>query len=85
MMRSRIRLIHWNAAEAAASGFEETLGTLPAGAQLQRGRPGLTIWRSQRDLHRRLRTMVPLAERGALWILWPKQRSGVSARGSPRT
>ena len=67
----------------APDGFERTLGALPDGAQLRRdarGRRDLTVWfvRSSRSLRGRLPRMVPLSERGGLWIAWPKKASGMS-------
>ncbi len=68
----------------APPGFENTLGELPEGVTLHRqarGRPGLTLWftRSRRGLERRIRRMVPLAEKGGLWIVWPKKASEIES------
>ncbi len=66
----------------APQGFEETLGRLPENVALRRqarGRRDLTIWlpKSRRDLQSRIPRMVPFAEGGRLWIVWPKKASGV--------
>lgn len=65
---------------AAPVNFMETLGTLPGGVTLRkynRGRRDLTILftRSQEDLRRRIEHMKNAAERGGLWIVWPKKSS----------
>jgi hypothetical protein len=68
----------------APAGFETTLGPLPDGVVLRRqvrGRCDRIIWftRSRRDLERRIeRLSAALAERGGLWIAWPKKASGVA-------
>jgi CheY-like chemotaxis protein len=67
----------------APQDFEKTLGQLPNGVTIRRnnrGRRDLTIWftKSQNDLHKRIKRMVPLAENKALWILWPKKTSRLS-------
>jgi len=66
----------------APPGFEGVIGELPEGAVLVRQfdrRPDLTIWfaRSQEDLEHQIGGMVDLADRGGLWIAWPKKGSGV--------
>lgn len=65
----------------APPGFEKTLGALPDGVRLlrqARGRRDLTLWftKSRRDLERRIDKMAVVGSRG-LWIIWPKQASGV--------
>jgi len=68
----------------APQGFEATLGELPEGARVLRraGRPAplvLLFSRSAADLERRFaQATKSLAERGALWLLWPKKASGVA-------
>lgn len=67
----------------APASFSRTLGTLPEGVDLRRqdrGQRDLTLWftTSRRDLDHRLRRMVSVAEKGGLWIIWPKQSSGVT-------
>ncbi len=68
---------------SAPRDFERTLGKLPSGVTVKRqarGRPDLTLWfvTSQKDLDRKLPSILPLtAEGGALWIVWPKKSSGV--------
>lgn len=64
----------------APPGCEKTLGQLPEGATVRRqasDRRDLTIWfaRSRKDLQRRIDRMVPHADRGGLWIAWPKKAS----------
>jgi len=68
---------------AAPRNFRKTLGKLPAGARLRTkpdARCTLTLWfiRSRADLTRGLRQAVALAAQGTIWILWPKQTSGVA-------
>ena len=67
----------------APRGFRKTLGTLPEGARLRAGADKdctLTLWftRSRGDLARGMRKAVALAGRGTVWIIWPKQASGVA-------
>jgi hypothetical protein len=64
--------------------FEKTLGDIPDGAVLRRGPDRLgdvTLWftteRSQ--LETRIAGMHESAERGRLWIVWPKKSSGVAS------
>lgn len=66
----------------APPDFERTLGRLPDGVTLRRqarGTPDLTLWfvRSQKELTEDFAKVFPLTEAGALWIVWPKQSSGV--------
>jgi len=72
------------ALDGAPPGFRETLGDLPEGVRLtkQAGREcGLTLWfvRSRGELHRRMRPMAACAEGAPLWIVWPKQASGMGS------
>lgn len=67
----------------APRGFRKTLGKLPAGARLRtkpdaRCTPTLWFARSLADLTRGMRQAVALAAHGTVWILWPKQTSGVA-------
>ena len=66
----------------APADFATTLGTLPAGAKLQRGLAAprdLTIWfiTSRKQLEGDLRRVTPAKGEGSLWIAWPKKASGV--------
>jgi hypothetical protein len=68
---------------AAPRGFRKTLGALPAGARLRThadARCTLTLWfiRSRAEITRGLGKAVVLAAQGTVWILWPKQASGVA-------
>lgn len=68
----------------APKGFERTLGTLPDDVRLRgeaRGRADVILLfaRSLADLRSRFPAAArALAERGGLWILWPKKASGVA-------
>jgi hypothetical protein len=71
----------------APADFAATLGTLPAGAKLQRGLRGprdVTIWfvRSRRQLEADLRRVTPPRGQGSLWVAWPKKASGVKTNVS---
>jgi len=66
----------------APAGFMETLGELPDGVQLSvqaSGTPEVVLWfnRTRAAYEQRLPEMVPLAEKGGLWVIWPKKASGV--------
>ncbi len=67
----------------APGDFEKTLGSIPDGVKLKRllrGKADSIIWfaKSEAELERRLpRVLQCLAERGGLWIVWPKKASGV--------
>ncbi len=66
----------------APEDFDKTLGQLPRGAVLVRELEpdfGITIWfnRSREQLEGDIQSMVPYADRGGLWIAWPKKASGV--------
>jgi hypothetical protein len=68
----------------APPSFEATLGPLPQDVTLRRhnrGRRQLTLWfvRSRKDLKRRIRSMTAHAEKGGLWIVWPKKSSGMAS------
>ncbi len=68
----------------APKDFEKTLGKLPEGVTVRRqarGRSDLTIWfaKSLKDLKSRIRQMGARADRGGLWIVWPKKTSGVAS------
>ena len=66
----------------APDGFAATLGPLLDGVRLvgpgARSRD-LTLWfvRSASVLRRRIDRMTRVADRGGLWIIWPKQGSGI--------
>ena len=66
----------------APRGFRKTLGKLPAGAKLGASTQDttLTLWftRSRAALTRGMRQAAKLAAQGTVWILWPKQASGVA-------
>ncbi len=67
----------------APAGFEETLGPLPDGVSLHREQSApcrLAIWfvMSKFDFTERLCDVLRgVAEKGSLWIAWPKKASGV--------
>ncbi len=66
----------------APGGFESLLDPLPERARLQKQARGaslvLLFARSQADMERRFPpAAAALAERGGIWIAWPKQASGV--------
>ncbi len=66
----------------APAGFERTLGALPDGAVVRRANRGsrdVTLWfiRSRKDLERGIAGMARAMGHGRLWIVWPKQASGV--------
>jgi CheY-like chemotaxis protein len=63
----------------APEGFQ--LGKLPNGATVRRqsrGKRDLTLWfvTSSTNLERRIERMGAFAEKGGLWIVWPKKASG---------
>jgi hypothetical protein len=67
----------------APTGFEQTLGELPAGVRLRRdarGRAHLTLCfvRTRAELGRRIPALSRAAAQGGLWICWPKKASGVA-------
>ena len=67
----------------APKHFKDVLGELPEGARLRRQTRGpaqlvLLFCRSRAELHRRLPTARSvLAEKGGLWIIWPKKGSAL--------
>ena len=68
----------------APQDFEKTLGKLPEGVALRRqarGRSDLTLWftKSAKDLKSRIRQMGARADKGGLWIVWPKKSSRVAS------
>jgi hypothetical protein len=71
------------ALSGAPEGFEQTLGALPEKVTLRhgaRGRNDTVIWfvGSRRELEKGLAAKIrAVAERGGLWIAWPKRASGV--------
>ena len=67
----------------APADFEQTLGVLPERVLLRRGLRGawdLLLWfpTSRSDLQRRVTQMRDRIGRDGLWIIWPKQASGVA-------
>jgi len=67
---------------AAPYEFRKTLGDLPEGAQLcddDARDARLTIWfvRAARELKSGIKRAARCAERGSVWIAWPKKASGV--------
>jgi hypothetical protein len=67
----------------APQDFPGTLGELPAGASLvHQPQAGcdIVIWfvTGKLEYERRLLEIARLAEKGALWVVWPKKASGVS-------
>jgi hypothetical protein len=72
----------------APDEFEKTLGRLPEGVGLlrnPRGKQSLTLWftTSLYDYQSHIRNFAALTER--VWIIWPKQSSGVHTDLSERT
>jgi CheY-like chemotaxis protein len=68
----------------APVGFEATLGDLPPGATVQRSsdeHSDLTLWftTSRGELEEGIAGMADRAEKGGLWIIWPKKSSGVES------
>ena len=70
----------------APDDFESTLGALPAGVTVRKTNRGqladvtLLFARSMAELSRRFPAATrALAERGRLWIVWPKKASGVAS------
>ncbi|MGB8656316.1 MAG: hypothetical protein WCE90_00855 [Candidatus Zixiibacteriota bacterium] len=66
----------------APKHFEKTLGPLPDGAMLRRRNSGarhLTVWfaKSLKDLESDIKKLVKDAEKGGVWIVWPKKASGI--------
>jgi hypothetical protein len=66
----------------APLSFRETLGQLPENVVLRdgvRGQSDLTLWfaKSRRELEERLQHMRVFSKNAGLWVLWPKQTSGV--------
>ena len=72
------------ALDGAPERFEQLLTGLPEGARVARSTTAsrdLTLWfvRTREELDDRIRHMGAHADRGGLWILWPKKRSGVKS------
>ena len=68
----------------APEGLEATLGELPKGAALREGGEtpsDVTLWftTSRAQLVQGISEMVERADRGGLWIIWPKKSSGVDS------
>ncbi|MGH9650540.1 MAG: DUF3052 family protein [Terriglobales bacterium] len=67
----------------APKGFRKTLGLLPEGAKLRADADqdcALTLWftRSRKELERGMRRAAKMARQGPVWIIWPKQASGMA-------
>jgi CheY-like chemotaxis protein len=67
----------------APAGFTKTLGDLPEGVQVSEvasEMPDVVLWftRSRQAYEQRLPEMVPQAEKGGLWVIWPKKTSGMA-------
>ena len=67
----------------APEGFHKMPGPLPEGAKLRTGADEdctLTLWftRSRKELERGMRRALEMARQGPVWIIWPKQASGVA-------
>lgn len=67
----------------APDGFERVLGELPEGVKLVReisSQAEVILWFNTRrsELEEGLPVMVPLAEHGGLWLIWPKKASGMA-------
>ncbi len=67
----------------APEGFEEILGDLPEDVVLHHdvcAPAELTLWftRSREELESRIEGLTASAEKGGLWIMWPKKSSGVA-------
>ena len=72
----------------APEGFEKNLGELPEGVVVHRSTdqerdaaPDLVIWfaRSRGEVENRIEEMGAFADKGRLWIAWPKKASGVTS------
>jgi hypothetical protein len=68
----------------APERFDETLGDLPEGIVLRHdvgAPPDLTLYfaRSRKELESRIEGLAASAEKGRLWIIWPKKSSGVAS------
>lgn len=72
----------------APEEFEETLGELPEAVVVQRSTdqrsdvaPDLAMWfaTSRGELEGRIEEMGAFADKGRLWIIWPKKASGVKS------
>ena len=78
----------------APKGFQQKLAPLPANVRVQTGASGkslsadviLLFNRSRADLERRFASAARLlAERGRVWIIWPKKTSGVASNLNEKT
>jgi len=66
----------------APQRFRETLGELPKDVMLRdgvRNESDLTLWfaKSRRELEDRIQHLKSFSKNAGLWILWPKQSSGL--------
>ena len=68
----------------APEGFEATLGELPKGATMREGGEtpsDVTLWftTSRAQLEQGISEMAERADRGGLWIIWPKKSAGLES------
>ena len=73
----------------APEGFADLLQPLPPDVVLRttnRGRRDITLWftRSRRELERGAARMARAADRGRLWVFWPKRTSPLAADHTQR-
>jgi CheY-like chemotaxis protein len=66
----------------APKDFEATLGELPAGVKFKKkasGKEPLILWflRMRAELEDRVNEMRELTGNGGIWLIWPKQTSGL--------
>ena len=74
----------------APPDFQSTLGTLPEGVQFVKrfgAGVGLILWfvRSPRELETGIGKWAPRVGKGGIWIIWPKQSSGLASELSQAT
>ena len=67
----------------APKDFEATLGELPEGVKFKKkasGKEELILWflRMRVELEDRVNEMRELTGAGAIWMIWPKQASGLA-------
>lgn len=63
--------------------FNQTLGELPEGVKFAKkaaGNPDLILWflRMRIELEDRIQEMRELTSAGGIWLVWPKQASGLA-------
>lgn len=68
---------------AAPRGIEKSVGELPRGAKMTRGKGAaelaILFSRSRKDLEARVDTAIERTKSGGLWIAWPKKASGLAS------